>query len=143
MEISIRFTRDLGGNPSRGETVTAVCDRPGVFNFGAHRAPPQKTGLSISVLLAFVHRRGRDAILDSPDVNHDADPIENEDADSKSGRGKRGQKSKNHRDWCYEEKKHCAGHFVTLINVAKAWDDTEQDCHRIARLRFRRRGRLT
>ena len=92
--------------------------------------------------LAFVRRR-RHAILNRPGMNHHADPIKHEHSDPESGGSDRGQDSENDRNRSNDEQNDRPDNPMAFVNVTKSRNHTEQDCHRIARLRFRRRGRFT
>ena len=72
--------------------------------------------MPILVLLAFFNRR--DAVFDSPDMNHDANPVEHQDADAKSGGSKSREETENDRNWCDQKKKDGARDFVAFVDVA-------------------------
>jgi hypothetical protein len=70
------------------ENISAGC----TGNMPMFQAGSATAGCKIaSVLFALIDSRGWHAILDSPHVNHDADPIEHGDAETKSGGCESGQ----------------------------------------------------
>ena len=75
-------------------------------------------------------------------MNHDADPIEDEQADSKSGGSERGQKSKHDRNRCDQKKQDSANDAMAFVNMAESRNHAQQYRHRIARFRFRGFGRF-
>ena len=69
-------------------------------------------------------------------MNHDAEPIKNEDAEPKPGGSKSGQECEGKRNWGDEKQEERAHHFVSFVNVSEAGNDTEQHRHRVARSWF-------